>query len=281
MQELQFVRPPQRRITLAAPPAEPEPPDLPERLAVLWRGRRTIAGALVVALGLGAFYLLQLAEPRYRAEAALALDVQGARVVDLEQVVGGLPAGAAAINTELEALRAPALLGELVDALALDADPEFNAALREAPAWWPQETLARLRDGLGIPEDRPTGPETRRRVIEAVGDALTVAGQPRSYVFTISATSSEPGKSEAVVNTLAELHLARQVEEKQRATDEAAEWLSTRVRELDAELRAQEAALKRRAAERDLAGGPAALEALNFQLAEHARSRAEIGRAHV
>ncbi|WP_371037715.1 MULTISPECIES: Wzz/FepE/Etk N-terminal domain-containing protein [unclassified Rhodosalinus] len=279
MQELQFVRSGQRPITLPAAAPEPDEPGLSDRLGALWRGRRTMAATTLLALALGAAYLGYLAEPRYRATATLALDVQGARVVDLEQVVGGLPVGTAAINTELEAIRSPALIGRLVADLGLSGDPEFNADLRPAPGWWPTRMFDALRDRLGRVPPPPGEGETRRRVVEAAGAALTVAGQPRSYVFTLSATTRDAAKSVRMVNTLAELHLSRQVEQKLRATDEAADWLSRRVRELDAELRAQEAELTRLGADRDVSGGPAALEAVSFQLAEHRRTRAEAAAA--
>jgi len=94
--------------------------------------------------------------------------------------------------------------------------------------------------------------------------ALSASVQRDTYVFTISATTGDARKSARIVNTLAEQYIEDQIAVKFEATEQAAEWLSTRVTELEENLREREDALAQARAETDLISAEA-LEGLNLQ----------------
>ena len=99
-------------------------------------------------------------------------------------------------------------------------------------------------------------------VTSAAVSASIVRG---TYIFSISATSTNRYKSQLMANTLAQLYIDDQVETKFQATEQAVKWLSERVTELEAELRRRENEIKDLRSNTDLINAES-LQALNRQL---------------
>lgn len=225
-----------------------EPVDFLALLQLLWRGKPWILLAAVIGGLLGYAYLRYGTVPKFSAQAVVALENRTSTVVDLESVVTGLSRDMATVNTELEVLRSRGLIGQLVDELDLLGDPEFNRALdAEGPA--PDDAL--VRDAT----------------INAVLGSLTAGNVRGSYVYTLSAVTTRPEKSQRLVNTLADLYIRDQLSAKYDATARATAWLTERVTGLKADLEAAEAQVKGFAATTTLVS-PEALEALNRQIKE-------------
>lgn len=262
----------------ATPQPEPDDDEI-DLLALagsLWRGKWWILLAMALAMAAAAYYAVAVAEPRYRATSSLVLDVQGPNVVDFEQVVSGVSTETSALNTELQVIRSRRLIAELVDELNLTETPEFNPTLRDEPRWTLGALVARAREALGIPVDAPPAPseeQIRRGAIGAAQGAISVSQQRNTYIFEISATTGSPGTSAAMVNALAEIYIEDQIEQKFAATDQAVDWLSERVRELEVDLRAQEDAVKDLRAESEAATSEA-VAALTAQVRDQ-RDRVE------
>src|SRR6056297_2225248 len=134
----------QPRMTAQAAPADSDDDeiDLMELFRALWRGKWVIALSALVAVVLGGYYAVGVAEPQYRATAQLTLEVRTGQVVDLESVMTGVSTEQAALNTEIEIITSRRILGKLVDERDLTRDPEFNPALE------PPSALARARSAL-------------------------------------------------------------------------------------------------------------------------------------
>ena len=261
--------------------------DLLELFRALWRGKWLIAAAAILAVLVGGYYAFRVADPQYRATAQLTLESQGGQVVDLESVVTGVSTEQAALNTEIEIITSRRILGKLVDTLDLVSDPEFNSAL--APPSALDQATERISAVLpgpdqAIPQNEGYQKSARDRAIDALRDKLSASVQRDTYVFNISATTGDAEKSARILNTLADLYLDEQISVKFEATEQAVAWLSTRVTELEGELREQEDSLKSARAETDLIS-PEALEGLNLQAKdlrdrlEEMRARAEGSRA--
>jgi len=274
----------QPRMTAQAAPADSDDDeiDLMELFRALWRGKWVIALSALVAVVLGGYYAVGVAEPQYRATAQLTLEVRTGQVVDLESVMTGVSTEQAALNTEIEIITSRRILGKLVDERDLTRDPEFNPALE------PPSALARARsvlagwlggsDGAGTPgeayEKTP-----RDKAIDILRQKLSASVQRDTYVFNISATTGDAEKSARILNTLADLYLQEQIAVKFEATEQAVAWLSKRVTELEADLREKEDTLKAARSETELIS-PEALEGLNLQ-AKNLRERLEEMRAGV
>ena len=104
-------------------------------------------------------------------------------------------------------------------------------------------------------------------VIDEVTNAISVSNVRMSYVFEITAVTGNPVKSAAIANTLADLYILEQIEVKFAATEQATQWLSERVGQLQVELEQAVAAVKEFNASTTLIS-PEALVGLNRQLKE-------------
>lgn len=256
--------------------------DLMELFRALWRGKWVIALATVVAMALGGYYAIGVVEPQYRATAQLTLEAQGGQVVDLQSVVSGVSTEQAALNTEIEIITSRRILGKLVDTLDLVSDPEFNSALAPpSPLDQVAGTITAVLPGTdpAAPQNAGYEKSARDRAIDALRAKLSATVQRDTYVFNISATTGNEEKSARILNTLADLYLEDQISVKFEATEQAVAWLSTRVTELEADLREQEDSLKSARAETELIS-PEALEGLNLQ-AKDLRERLEEMRTDV
>ncbi|MEM8787000.1 MAG: AAA family ATPase [Pseudomonadota bacterium] len=248
-------------------------PGLP--LGALWRARWHAFAGLIAALLIGGIYAYYVATPIYRTHATLMLEPQEQTMIDLGAVLPGLGRDDQVLNSQVAVLRSRALVTRLVDELALDTDPEFNATLRPPPRFsakaWVKGAL--VRAGL-VPPPAPLPPEAGRNgAINALMRALDVTVAPDSLVFSVAVGTTEAAKSARIVNALTDLYIADQVAVKLAATDAAARWLSTRVVELQSALETAEArARSARAAQglpsaRDVAEMERRLDALRERLA--------------
>lgn len=238
--------------------------DLLELFRALWRGKWLIAMVAFGALVVGGYYALGVADPQYRSSAKLTVELRTNQVVDIESVVSGVSTETAALNTEIEIILSRRVLGKLVDDMQLIEDPEFNVELRD-PSSLSQMVgaVTGLIGGAGSTEVA-VEKSARDKTMDKLRDALSAAVQRDTYVFTISATTGDADKSARIVNTLADTYIDEQIAVKFEATEQAIDWLSTRVSELETNLRQREDTLKQARSETDLIS-PEALEGLNVQ----------------
>lgn len=195
--------------------------DLREMFKVLWR-RRWIIGGTVALVAIAGFGVIGQITPRYTASATLMVDPRQANVVDLDQVIAGLPANVETIQSEIEILRSRALAGRVVDALRLTDNPAFNA---------------------GLAKDQPS--VLRNKVMDRFLDGLAVKSVGRSRVIEIDYTSTSPALAANLAQTVAELYLDGQLETKFEATRRASTWLSERMEQLRVDAEASELAVER------------------------------------
>lgn len=242
--------------------------DLMELFRALWRGKWLIALAAIAAVFVGGYYALGIADPQYRSTAKLTVEVRTNQVVDIESVMSGVSTETAALNTEIEIMLSRRVLGKLVDDMGLTGDPEFNEDLRDPSLLSGIVEAAKGAVKEFVSSDAeteiPVEKSPRDKTIDALSEMLSASVQRDTYVFTISATTEDPEKSAAIVNTLAETYVEEQIAVKFEATEQAVNWLSTRVTELETDLRKREDTLKQARAETDLIS-PEALEGLNVQ----------------
>ena len=239
--------------------------DLGLLLHTLWRGKVWILLCGLVAFTLGVIYAYSIAVPEYTASSTVAFESREEQVVDLEGVVGGLGGDQATINTEVEVLRSRGLMEKLVLKLDLVSNPEFNARLRPIPTL-SVEGIKGLIFG-----NTPPDPLTERAELDAVIDVLlskiSVSNIRQSYVFRLTATTQNRQMSADISNALADAYILDQLEVKFSATEQATEWLTSRVGDLQHELETSVAAVKEFSSTSQLIS-PEALGGLNRQVKE-------------
>lgn len=251
---------------------------------MLWRGKFTVLLCMIIALAYGIYNAYVVSVPQYASAATLSLKLQNSRVIDIESVVSGVSTDIASINTELEVIRSRMLIEELVEKLDLMSDLEFNSSLRPPQGLSLTSLKLMVSKWLSssLDSERPTAPaaadggggrqeKIRNAVIARTRGAIDASNQRNTLIIRIRATTQSPAKSALLANTLADIYVQDQIDAKYQATENAINWLSERVVELEAELRRRENSLKQLRMETDFSG-PEALEALN-QRARDTRSR--------
>lgn len=191
--------------------------------------RRALIIAVAIAVGLVlALSAYMAAEPRYTATAQVALDRTSERVINVDQVVPTVDPDSAAVDTEVEILRSPELIGRVVDTLRLDRDPDFNSALAEG--------------AVPSPAARPD-PVARQRAIGAVLGGLDVKRDGLSYAISVAFEHRDPVKATRLANTVVDQYVAQQVDSKAGATGRATRFLEGRLNDLRAQVLAAERAV--------------------------------------
>ena len=252
--------------------------DLAAILATLWRGKWIIAICCVVALFVGGFYAYSVAVPLYTAKTTVIFEEDERSVSGLDSVVGGGQSKASSITTEMEVLRARGLIGKVVDRLDLTSDPEFNPRLREPSlrhqltskvlgVFSASDPMSEEPDPVSEGPAPVTDDRVRDAAISILLSKMSVSSVRNSLVFDITITTQNREKSALISDTLAELYILNQIEVKFEKMEQATEWLSDRVIELQSDVEAAEEAVSRFNSQTDLVSIES-LRALERQLKE-------------
>jgi polysaccharide biosynthesis transport protein len=188
----------------------------------------------------------------------------------LPSIAGGLSGDNTEVNTEVEVLRSRGLAEKVVERLNLIEDPEFNSELREPSLIGRGIKAIKSVFGSGMSAEiaqSETLQENRIRddVTEQLLRQISVSNIRQSLVFNISAETQSPVKSAKIADTFAETYIRNQLEVKFTATEQATEWLSNRVSELQIELEIAEKKVKSFTAQTQLVSIEG-LEALERQI---------------
>ncbi|CAA7625488.1 Wzz/FepE/Etk N-terminal domain-containing protein [Magnetospirillum sp. UT-4] len=217
---------------MAADPNDPRGPDQP--LAVLWQRKALIAALVGGATGLAAL-ALAVVEPRYTAEALVALNTRtstSAQLLTSKPNVTAPPLAAAVVSTEIDILRSRAMTESVVEALALDRDPEFNRRLE--PSVLPEPVAGWWRDLKDTLVDAPG--DDRVAAVEAVAKRLEVKSDADSFAIRISFGSREAGKAALIANAYADLYIRSQREARLADMRIATDWITGQIDRLQGDL---------------------------------------------
>jgi polysaccharide biosynthesis transport protein len=222
---------------------------LRELLAILRRRRRVVFWVTTMVTTVALLMGLQVAKT-YTATAQVMIEPREARIVDVEKVAPGLPAeDNAIIETHIKLIQSRATLARAVDDLNLLSDPGFVASrMPDAsvggpvallagwlPEWMADQLPVRWAVAAGITTDGPPGldPDVlREQAIEALRGDIKVAQAGRSYVLSLSYTSTRPHEAVRIANGIADAYVDVQLDEKLSATRRASTWLGEQVEQL-------------------------------------------------
>lgn len=220
--------------------------DLKRVIATFRRRSRFFAGtALAVLSAVVIFTFLQT--PRYTGSAEVMIDTRKHEVSNIQDVLSGLPADTNVVDTEVDVLKSRTLAERVVKELNLDADPEFNAALK------PKSVVGNLTAAVAqlSPKDTGAAAENLRqikaheRVVDHVLQRLRVHRSGLTYVIDINFTSQSAAKAALIANTFADKYLTQQLQDKFEATTAATTWLNQRLAEMEPQVQAAAAAVER------------------------------------
>jgi uncharacterized protein involved in exopolysaccharide biosynthesis len=214
--------------------------DLTQIAAALSRRRRFVLGATLAAL-LGALVFVNVAKPRYTAEARVLLENQESyltRPDKGERAESATAPDAEAVQSQIQLMTSRDLARRALEALDLRGNPEFDP-LADGPG-----LLTRIRVFLGLARD-PTKLTPEDRMLEAYFDRLTVLSPTKTRVLQVEFSARDPDIAARAANTIATLYIDLQREAKRDNARSAAQSLKPHVVELrrrvaEAEARAEE-----------------------------------------
>ncbi|WP_395645021.1 GumC family protein [Terricaulis sp.] len=167
-----------------------------------------LVGALVAG---GMFTFLQTRTPEYNSTALVMINPRQTQVTNNQEVVGSLPRDSSTIDSEIELLRSPALMSELVDA-------------------------------LGMMRRQGGSTESHDEMADQIAGAIEVRRRGMTYVIEINAKSTDPERSQLIANTYADVYIASQVNARIDAAQNANSWLARRLAELREDVQRKESA---------------------------------------
>ncbi|MBW7969645.1 GumC family protein [Bradyrhizobium sp. BR 10289] len=174
--------------------------------------RRILTLALAI-FALGVVVLLVI-PVRYAATALVVVDPREQRVTTEQDVLPGIGQDSAALQSLVEVAKSDGFLKPLIEQLKVQEDEDISGGHTD-----PARLLERFRNRLDI---------SRRGL---------------TYVIAIRFTSNRSDRAAYYANAIAEAFVASQRSIRTEATDEAADWLSSRLKTLNDRLKASEDAV--------------------------------------
>ncbi|MCR6631816.1 MAG: polysaccharide biosynthesis tyrosine autokinase [Magnetospirillum sp.] len=204
-----------------------------EALSILWQ-RKTLIGAVVAGSTALAVMALQVITPRYTAEALIALNTRASaseQLLTTKPNVAAPPLAAVMVSTEINILESRNLAGQVVDALALDRDPEFNSRLEPLPL--PPWLATAWRSIQGEDDGRK---DDHTLTVDAVIKRLKVKSDADSFVIRLTFESEEPRKAALIANAFTDLYVRSQRETKLAEMQLATDWITKQITQLQQDL---------------------------------------------
>lgn len=175
-------------------------------------GRRILTlASIIFAIGI---ILLMLVPVRYAATALVVVDPREQRVTTDQDVLPGIGQDAAALQSLVEIAKSDGFLRPLIEQLKVADD-----------------------------EDIAGGKTDTTRLLDKFRSRLDISRRGLTYVIAIKFTSNNPQRAAHYANAVAEAFVANQRGTRVVATDEAADWLKSRLKTLNDRLRASEDAV--------------------------------------
>ena len=220
-----------------------------ELLDGLLRRKGFILLAMIVG-GLIAYHVSKALPPWYTANGLLVVDTLRSNIPELETLTSDRTVEPWGGRSEARVLTSQQMVDLLVKEMDLVRDPEFNETLRPTglralgEASWLPKPVGRWLAGFGEPVEPRYGREIEREIVRDIGESLSAFSEERSYAIELEFSGRDPDKSARLVNTLMELYIERQVEEKRAATRQSSEGLRVKLAELQEELAAAQARVR-------------------------------------
>lgn len=229
---------------------------LADLLMVLSRRKYLLLGTIGIVTLIGIVNVFMLT-PLFTASTSVMVDPREQRVINVESLVAGVPVDQSIIESEIQVVQSDELASRVITQLNLDKLAEFNpqvAAEQEAgsfklPSLRDLPPVQWLKSLLSSGEEEVSDPAAEaarlRTAIEAKFlSRLSVTSVGRSRVLTISFTSEDPAIASSVANSVANLYITQQLEQKFDARQKANAWLNERLTRLREEVETAERAVE-------------------------------------
>lgn len=220
-----------------------------ELLDGLFRRKGFILLAMIVC-GLIAYQVSKALPPWYTASGLLVVDTLKSNIPELDTLTSNRTVEPWGGRSEARVLTSQQTIALLVKEMDLVRDQEFNETLRPsgmqalADASWLPRPVGRWLAQFGTSVEPRFDGEIEREIARDIGESLNAFSEERSYAIELEFSGRDSEKSARLVNTLMELYINRQVEEKRAATQQSSEGLKAKLGELQEELAVAQARVR-------------------------------------
>nr|WP_321454579.1 GumC family protein [uncultured Cohaesibacter sp.] len=170
----------------------------------------TVVAIVVFAAGMTVYSLLPT---KFASKALILVDPRQPRVTDSDTVLSGIGGDAAALTSYVQIMKSDGFLAKIVDELGVKGDPDYAKAQNE--------TALTSMFAKNIESNR----------------------QGATYIVEVNATSSSRENAAKYANGVAEAFVRDQKDYRANANEEAAQWLSSRLKLLHSNLKKSEEAV--------------------------------------
>ncbi len=211
-----------------------------------WRG---ILGLCFAVSLLATLWVMRI-DPVYRASTTIMIESQEAKTVSIEEVYGMPPGIREYFLTQFEIIRNRDIAELVADELDLWHHPEFAPASAAEDATTTWRDVGGWLSGLFTTTSSrlaaDIAPEERRRavVINRFMSRLYVEPVEFTQLVVVSFESTDRQLAASIVNTLARVYIQNQMDAKLHSTQEAGDWLTSRLADLKTNLDASQKALQ-------------------------------------
>ena len=175
--------------------------------------------------------------PRYSATATVEVAPRKPEVGSDRSSALNDPTADASVDTQVEVLRSPVLLGAVSDRLGLADGPEFDR-LTHAPG-----TLERLGFGSGSKSEALTTAQRRAAVIDSLKQNLDVRRVAQTFILEISLTTLDRSLTSQIANAIADAYVNQSLQLKLSAAQKAGGLLGVQLARAQTDVNEAETAL--------------------------------------
>jgi len=238
-----------RNLPATLYPAEESAIDFRQLFHVVRQSWRGILGLCLVVSLLTTLWVMRI-PPVYRASATIMIESEQAKTVSIEEVYGVPTRMREYILTQFEIIRNRDIAAQVADRLDLWNNPTFVSVPQTpvkksvgAEFWgWVSGLFSWTSDNRVQPVDREE--QRRAAVINRFMSRLSVTPIEFTQLVVVSFESTDRQLAATVVNTLAEVYIQSQMEARLETTQQAGNWVTSRLSDLKAHLEASQQALQ-------------------------------------
>ena len=218
--------------------------DLRHYWRVIARFKWGILG-LALAITLATVFVVSAMRPVYIATTTLMIEQkQGKTLTSLDDVYGADITGKEYLQTQFEILKSRELATRVVTELNIANHPDYLPELEADKPWWQQIDWRQYLPRGHEQNPLPTPEEVQNALVDQFMKHLSVAPVRQTQLVKISFESYDRKLTAAVANAMAKAYINSQMEARVALTQQAADWLSSRLGDLKANVESAEKALQ-------------------------------------
>ncbi|MBV7410321.1 Wzz/FepE/Etk N-terminal domain-containing protein [Maritimibacter sp. DP1N21-5] len=210
--------------------------DFGSALRVLRRRARLVFWITAFCLAGGLLASLLLAN-RYESGTSVLLEAPSLNPFGRDQVYGGTKFDNVTIESQMQVIRSPMLLSEVVETLDLDNRAIFwdadKSALAQSLDSAKASVLGLFGSITGTPEaELPSDAERFRDAVDKLRDDVSVTRNGVTSVLSIKVIANSPDLAAEIANTVAQAYVMQRYDMRVTSAETAAGWFETRMEEL-------------------------------------------------